>query len=180
VSAMRFSVERDMPRDAPRPCPAVIRPARRSDVDGIALLWQEMMALHFDLDSRFRFVADAPTAYARHIRRSMSSRRAHVAVAEASGRIVGYVLAELHERPPIYPVGIYSFISDLCVEPSQRQRGIGRALFRAAWRWALSCGVTAVELYAAERNPTAFAFWQAMGFSPYLRLMRREAEDPPT
>lgn len=171
---MRFTIEpASGPGEAPR-CPVAVRDAHKRDVDAVVRLWEEMMTMHFELDARFRFVADAPVAFARHLRQTMGSRRARVFVAEAGGAVVGYVLAELHERPPIYPVGVYGFISDLCVTESRRRFGIGRALFERAWQWLISCDVTAVELHAADCNDAGLRFWKAMGFTPYLRLMRQD------
>lgn len=151
-----------------------VRPAQRRDVEAIVDLWAEMMHLHGGLDDRFRFAADAPRAMDQHVRRCLRSRQARVFVADAGGALVGYVLAELHVRLPIYPVGRYGFVSDLIVHEPYRRRGIGKLLAERAIAWLRSEGVTSAELYAAEANPDAVAFWRAMGFRSYLKMMRKE------
>jgi GNAT superfamily N-acetyltransferase len=91
--------------------------------------------------------------------------------------VVGYVIAEMQARLPIYPAGRYGFISDICVTERYRRRGIGRALAERAVRWCSGEGATSVELFAAERNPVSGAFWSAMGFGPYLRMLRMDVDD---
>jgi len=178
-------------------CPYSIREARREDLTSVVALWREMMAVHVALDDRFRFVADADAEFARHARRMMRGPVSRILVAVArrmmrgpvsrilvaviGGQVVGYVLVELQQRPPIYPVGRYGFISDICVSGRHRRRGIGAALVQRAIGWLRSEGVNTVELLAADRNETARSFWAAMGFEPYLVMLRKGIGglDPP-
>lgn len=151
-----------------------IREARRGDLNAVVSLWRAMMDIHASLDARFHFVADAEAEFAKHARRMMRSGCSRIFVCDAGGAVVGYVLVETQVRPPIYPAGRYGFISDLCVSARYRRRGIGRALAERAVAWLRSQGVNAVELFAAERNEDALAFWSALGFEPYLRMLRMD------
>jgi len=153
-----------------------VRPAVRADVGAIVGLWQEMMEEHGALDPRFRFAPRASREFERHIQESIRCRESRVLAAEWGGILAGYTLGELHTRKPLYPAGVYGFISDLCVDRPFRRRGIGRALVEELLDWFRQRGATAVELLAAEANPDSRAFWAAMGFSDFLRLMRREIE----
>lgn len=152
----------------------IIREAKRQDIPSIRTLWQEMMDHHGTLDGRFRFSPDAPREFERHITQTLRCREMRVLVAEADGRVVGYILGEVHDRKAIYPVGRYGFITDVCVTASFKRNGIGRTLYLELLAWFNRENVTAIELYAAERNLASTAFWRSMGFSDYLRLMRRE------
>lgn len=160
--------------------PCTLRPARRSDVRAIAALWHEMMDYHRERDPRFRFGPTAQRDLEQHIQSTIRSHDAVLIVAEADGRIVGYILGELHARRPIYPVGAYGFISDICVTQTWRRHGIGRALVAGAMDWFRQKGVTAVELLVAERNPDSLEFWRAMGWTDYLRLMRLDTQSEPS
>jgi ribosomal protein S18 acetylase RimI-like enzyme len=162
--------------DAVEPAWAV-RDARRVDVPTLVLLWKEMMDFHSAFDERFRFLPNAGRSVEQHLMATLRSRGARIVVAEASGRVIGYVLGEIHQRRPIYPVGTYGFISDISVTADWRRCGVGRALADALLRWFRACGVTAVELFAAERNPVAVEFWRSAGFAEYLRLLRIELDD---
>jgi hypothetical protein len=38
-------------------------------------------------------------------------------------------------------------------------------------RWFVDRKAAAIELYIAEANPMAVAFWQEMGLRPFLKLL---------
>lgn len=160
-------------RQSPEPAaPFTIREARRQDVGAIVALWKEMMAFHEAYDARFRFAADAPKDFQNHLTATLRSRAACVLVAQATDRVIGYIMGEIQTRKPIYPAGKYAFISDICVTEEYRRSGVGRALVQSLMEWFQQQGVTAVELFVAEANPVSLAFWQAMGFKDYLRMLR--------
>jgi diamine N-acetyltransferase len=154
-----------------------VRDARRADLPALGLLWKEMMDFHAAFDDRFRFLPNAGRSVEQHLMATLRSRGARIIVAEASGHLIGYVLGEIHQRRPIYPVGTYGFVSDISVTADWRRCGVGRALAEALLRWFRACGVTAVELFAAERNSVSQAFWRSVGFADYLRLLRIELDD---
>jgi GNAT superfamily N-acetyltransferase len=153
------------------PC---IHEANRRDLPALVSLWQEMMDYHRSYDARFRFSPNAPREVERHLLETLRSRAARILVAEAAGRLIGYIVGEAHARRPIYPDGTYGFISDICVTAEWRRRGVGGALVRGLDAWFTAQKVTSVELFAAALNPGSIAFWRAMGYDDYLRLMRRD------
>lgn len=139
----------------------------------MAALWTELMTYHRTLDSRFRIAPNGERLYAKHAQEMSRSRDARVLIAtdSVSGELVAYMMGELQSRPPLAIPGIYGFISDVYVREAWRQHGVGRALFEEMRRWFITRKATAIELYVAEANPTADAFWQAMGLAPFLQLL---------
>jgi ribosomal protein S18 acetylase RimI-like enzyme len=131
------------------------------------------MRLHHTLDPRFVVTPDGEQRYVRQIQDKMHARDARVLVAEAQPdkTVIGYLTGEILVRPPIALPGPYGFISDICVEEGWWHNGVGRTLFEEMQRWFVARKVTSIELYVAEANPHATAFWQAMGFGPFLKLM---------
>ena len=153
-----------------------IRDARSFDREAIGTLWRELMAYHLTLDPRFVTAPDGERRYVRHAQDMMRSRDARVLIAELGerGPVVGYLLAELQQRPQIALPGTYGFVSDMYVAEAWRRHGVGRALFSEARRWFLARKATAIELYVAERNPESAAFWEAMGFASFLKLLHQD------
>ncbi len=151
----------------------IIRNARLADRFAVAELWCELMSLHQSLDSRFSIAEEGQKKYARHVQEILRSRDNLVLVAEetASGALVGYILGELQMRSPKVKPGLYAFISDVYVREQWRQQGVGSALFEELRLWCVGRKATAIELYVAENNPAALAFWQAMGLMPFLKLV---------
>jgi GNAT superfamily N-acetyltransferase len=150
-----------------------VREARMAERFEIAVMWRELMTLHRALDSRFVIATDGEQKYARHVQEMIRSRDGRVLVAEAlaTGDLVGYLLGELQTRPPKAMPGVYGFISDLYVREAWRQKGVGGALFEDMRLWCKLRKATAIELYVAEDNPDALAFWKAMGLMPFLKLV---------
>lgn len=156
-----------------------IRPARAQDVEKLVALWMSMMDVHKGLDPAFRFSANIHQQCRHHMKRAIRDSRMCVRVAETPAGVVGYVLAHLSDRPPIYPVGQYGFISELFVQEAYRRRGIGRSLVDEVLAWFRSVGVTAVELLAAVNNTQGTVFWEAVGFRPFLTMYRLDLAPPP-
>lgn len=152
--------------------PYRIREAKRQDIASVTALWEAMMAFHGERDPRFRFTVNAPREFERHLTAVLRSFSAKVYVAEAEGQVVGYILGEMHQRKPIYPVGNYGFISDISVQEAWRRHGIGQALVGTLMRWFRHEGATVIELFVSTANPVSTAFWEKMGFGDYLRLLR--------
>jgi diamine N-acetyltransferase len=150
-----------------------IRKARLADRFAIAEMWGELMRLHQALDSRFSIAEDGQQKYARHVQEILRSRDGIVLVAETTltEELAGFVLGELQLRPPKATPGLYGFISDVYIREEWRQRGVGSALFEEMRVWCVAHKASAIELYVAENNPAALAFWQAMGMTPFLKLV---------
>lgn len=155
-----------------------IRMARRGDAEAIGALWCVLMEYHRQIDTRFQASQAQKPQYVLHAQNMIQSRDSNVLVAEecATGKIVGYLMGELQERSFAGSIGSFGFISDMFVDEQFRRKGVGRQLYAEMRRWFYIRGAHAVELYAAVLNPTSQAFWQAMGFQPFLTLMHLDIE----
>lgn len=151
----------------------LIRAARSEEREVIASLWRELMEMHRRLDPRFTLARDAERQYARHIRAMIQSRDALVLVAcdRLTDEVLGFLVGELQSRSPKVMPGLYGFISDIYVREAWRQRGVGKALCVEMLHWFRVRKAVAVELYVAEANPAARAFWQSLGLTPFLQLL---------
>src|ERR1051325_1852661 len=171
---MRFPLLDRLMSSADTDAPFRLRDARRADCAAVAGLWRAMMTFHESLDPRFQFSRNADREFEEHFLASIRSRDSRIVVAEAGSEVVGYILGEIHVRRPLYPVGKYGFISDICVQDEWRRQGIGKSLVIDMMVWFGRKGVTTIELFAADRSPISRAFWQSMGFNDFLHLMRFE------
>lgn len=51
------------------------------------------------------------------------------------------------------------------VAPSQRRKGVGAKLVRAAQRWLVSLGATEVYAWVTSMNTDAITFYESLGFT---------------
>lgn len=80
-------------------------------------------------------------------------------VAEEEKRIVGYATARA------LPGHGVCWIHDVVVDPSYRQKGVGRALVGHVGAWALEKGLRELVMEIPLRNYPATCFCRALGFS---------------
>lgn len=82
---------------------------------------------------------------------------ASVAIADPSGRLVGFLLT-VEESPR---VGIFV---DLAVDPAFRRHGLGRVLVQRGLRALLALGQASARLWVTESNRSARALYESVGF----------------
>lgn len=93
----------------------------------------------------------------------MRSPQAHLAVAEAQGKVIGmaslqWVISTAEGAPA-------GWIEDVVVDPAWQGRGVGGRLLDYLADWARSRGITRLQLLADRDNPPALAFYRAKGWS---------------
>ena len=100
-----------------------------------------------------------------------SERNAVLVAAGPDGQLVGFVevaLRDWAEGCTARPVG---YIEGWYVEPSHRQRGVGRKLIEAAEQWVLSRGCTEMGSDAELENETSHRAHRALGYSEVIRVV---------
>ena len=80
-------------------------------------------------------------------------------VAESSGAIAGFLIAECD--------GTTGHIVTLDIAPEHRRRGIGSALLEEAERQLAAAGVCEVEIETATENEAGVAFWHRHGYGDF-------------
>ena len=153
-------------------CPVkAVRRAASGDVPAMVELWWEYMEFHRSRDPYYAITRDARGCWSRYVRGHLRSRNSLVLVAEVSGRIAGFCLAEVAHRPPVMKSARrYGAILDLAVTARDRRSGLGRRLFEECSGWFAARGLRRMELRVAGTNPVAGAFWKKMGFRPHVEI----------
>jgi ribosomal protein S18 acetylase RimI-like enzyme len=132
-----------------------IRPARDAD---------DAVLLEIDFATWTQAVSPAP-APTREDRTSFfddRTDRENYLVAEADGRVLGYVL--VHQNIPLPSHQHVLGINGLAVDPSAQGRGVGRALVEAAVAEAARRGASKVALRVLGENPGARRLYERCGF----------------
>jgi ribosomal-protein-alanine N-acetyltransferase len=90
-------------------------------------------------------------------------------VAEAGGKIVGFLIAGRKSREA-------GHIVTIDVVAGWRRKGVGQALMDAAEAWAAEQGLRLLFLETAEDNLTARRFYEARGYSKIEKVERYYAD----
>jgi GNAT superfamily N-acetyltransferase len=154
----------------------VIRVARAGDIDAIARLWEALVNFHHELDRELPTVSeDGAFRYAKRILNHIDDPSARVLVAEVDQQVVGYVLGVVVDLvPEMFSYDASGFLADVFVAEPYRRTGVGTALVKALADWFADKGLRYFEWHAAARNPTALAFWKALGGREVMVRMRAD------
>jgi GNAT superfamily N-acetyltransferase len=82
-------------------------------------------------------------------------------VAEAAGRLLGWVHVELTEY---VESGTFAVIGGLVVDRAHRRQGIGAALMAEAEAWARQQGCSVMRLWSSTTRTPAHRFYAGLGY----------------
>lgn len=141
-----------------------IQPAEQCHVAALARLLDSLFALESD----FHF--DAAKAE-RGLRLLLERDDALILNALADGEVIGMCSVQtVISTAEGGPVGL---VEDVVVDDRWRGRGIGRRLLAEAERWAVSRGLTRLQLLADWGNRPALDFYDRVGWEATALVCRR-------
>ena len=152
-----------------------IRSARASDRGAILSLWLDLIEHHRRLDPGYPSLPGARERLLAEIARGLRMNSCCIGMAEAEGKPIGFVFAEVcrSDRPAQAGAG-ESWIHELYVDPDWRQRGVGDALVKHADAFFRERGVDSLSVRVEVANQDATRFWAARGFRDRARVLTRE------
>jgi ribosomal protein S18 acetylase RimI-like enzyme len=150
-----------------------IRPAKARDYDELCQVIEQVDRLHREnLPHLFQQPA-GPVRDPDYLLGVLVDPDHGLFVAEAGGRITGFVHAIIRDTPaiPIVVPRRLAIVDNLCVREGVRRAGIGQALMQRAQTWAQAQGAGEIELTVYEFNEPAIAFYQSLGYKTVSRRM---------
>ncbi|HEX3549206.1 MAG TPA: GNAT family N-acetyltransferase [Candidatus Elarobacter sp.] len=100
------------------------------------------------------------------------TRRHDALIAETDGARAGFLLL-LYDVPDEVTLAEQAFVAYMAVEPSVRDRGVGRALLDAAEANARAHGLRALSLMVTDDNAPARALYEHAGFVTERRMLTK-------
>lgn len=156
-----------------------IREAKESDRARVAELFKEMFDFHGQRDPHFTRTESGHNIFANWFVKQIEEDLSLPLVADVGGEVVGYSLGIIRKHPPVFTRRDYGEVNDIAVTERCRRQGIGQLLFEKTRAWFLYNGIHRIETRVATANELSLAFWQKMGFVPYVEtlvLEQRESE----
>ncbi len=153
----------------------VIRRASRDDLNSIADLVLRLKRLNEEFDPLYTIRADAPEVIKSYIESSFDNDKIIMLVAEYSGRVVGFLRAEIRSRL-FYEPPFEGLITDLYVLPAYRRMKVGGALIDKLIELLKKQGIYLVSAEFPPMNKIAVEFYENMGFKPLLYRFFKKVE----
>jgi ribosomal protein S18 acetylase RimI-like enzyme len=153
-----------------------VRKAIANDYNSLCELFNEIDALHRD---NLPHIFQKPGGAAReqdYYSGLIADENVALLVAEAGGKLVGFVHAIVRETPaiPVFVPRRYAIVDGIGVKSEFQNHGIGRILMDKMQEWAIAKGATSIELNVYEFNETAISFYERLGYQTFSRKMSKE------
>ncbi len=145
----------------------MIREANVDDTESIVDLWEEMMNFHIQKSSIYDIKPDARQIYEFYLKKILKNRDSIVLVCEIENKIVGYLMAEESQLPPVYKEDKVGTIVELCITEKHRNKGIGEKLVEKIEKWFVSKDIYTVECVISDFNEISKDFWFKNKYKPY-------------
>jgi ribosomal protein S18 acetylase RimI-like enzyme len=150
----------------------IIRELKREDLTEVNVIFKEFVKYHEQWDGIFEKVVSAEEAWSNYVYASHTQdEKCRVFVAELNGKIVGYCLGRIVEKPPIYQAKLIGQVDNIGVKEGYKRQGIGEKLFSRVKEWFKEQGVHHIEVEAATANPQSVNFWRKMGGREFIKRM---------
>ncbi|KXA89483.1 hypothetical protein AKJ57_05270 [candidate division MSBL1 archaeon SCGC-AAA259A05] len=151
------------------------RKAERSDLNELMRLWEEF--LDYNLQSIenskkrrwMELTEDASEKSRSHFKNQIEQDDNLVLLAEKDNEIIGYIVASLEERPPIFKKRKLGKLNELFVNQDYRNEGLGKKLVENAKDWLKDKGVNLLKVRILEANKKANKFWKSRGFKNHIK-----------
>lgn len=127
------------------PCATTLRPARPAEAPTLAQMSRELI----EAGLGWRYTPGRMAAL-------IADRETVTLVACAVQRILGFAVMQFGDAE--------AHLILLCVQPSQRQRGIGRGLHQWLLESARVAGIVSVRLELRADNSAALSFYRNLGY----------------
>jgi len=96
-----------------------------------------------------------------------------VLVAIEQEEVLGFLIAEIGNQPPVFRLDRWGIITDLGIKKEYRRNGIGEKMLSEAMNWFAKDNIKLVEVYLLVQNQVATSFWSKQGFRVFSQRMYR-------
>lgn len=152
----------------------IIRHAKIADLPRLAELGLAILKYHQKLDPYFAPAKDAKAAYIKFFRKCIYSRKHLLLVAENKSAVIGYSLANLGSRPPVFKIQKIGHINDMFIEESFRRQGIAKKFLDEIYRWFKKNKASHVHLVYHSKNSIGRKAWNKHGYQEFMSYNRLE------
>lgn len=151
----------------------VIRPASVADLETIVALFEELDRYHQEFEPDLVHQGTPRSAKVDGLKDFLTNDDFVLRVAEVDGAIAGFARMQIEDRNEnrVFRARRVATVHELSVSKTHRNHGVGRQLMEALHDEAKQRNVEFVTLTHFARNEGTGAFYDAIGYRPYMRHM---------
>lgn len=158
----------------------IYRPARESDAGRLYGPWLTMRQHNAAHDPRIQLADVTQDDFAAGLAASLARPGSTVIVADDGAAMAGFLSASVVDSAPDRVPDRHVSVGYIFVDPAFRRQGVAASLMNAVRRWAaLQPGVTHLEMPVLAADREAAAFWQSVGFSPFIQRLWSSLDQTP-
>lgn len=156
-----------------------IKKAKIKDVEEVAVLSEKFFNYHHKLrhggiEPWKQTVSNRKYLCKNWAKMVIRSRNETLFIALDNGKIVGYVLGVLEQRPPVFKIKKVGNIYNLFVLDKYRRQRIGKRLLQYILKWFKSKKVKYAKIDVDWKNELGKKVWEKYGFKKYnLSMMKK-------
>jgi len=150
-----------------------IRKATIRDYEALARLYTDLNILHSKGAPDIFVTFKETPQNLEFVGAILKNKDAVLFVAQSGGEIIGLIQANIMKSPdiPVFVKRKYIHIEDICVEKKYRQSSVGKRLMESVEKWALSKGISVIDLNVWDFNKNAMFFFKSIGYTPERHYM---------
>jgi ribosomal protein S18 acetylase RimI-like enzyme len=142
-----------------------VRVGNAGDFAAVVPMMRKYRSLHEQWDqSLYALRPDAEARFQRWIGPVIEDPRSILLVAEANGKIIGFLTAIMEADLPIYECEQHAMIMEFWVDPEFRRHGAGKALIDLAAKEYAAMGITQLRVRTAMANDAGREMLEHAGF----------------
>ena len=153
-----------------------IRILKASEEDSQILmkLEKEYMKFHQALDRYFSFKEDISEIWLPYLKSILKDENFIVLLAKTEDNIIGYSIAKIASRSPVYKIEKSARILDLYVAPSHDRKRVSKLFIEEIINWAREKGVSYIEHPIATKDKAREQLSRELGFEDYVTTLKKK------
>lgn len=149
-----------------------IRPLRATEIETVvSKLWRPFAEAQEARNERWELADDAEEAMVSNFQNGVRQDDVFVYLAEIDDEVIGYLLFEVRDTPPIFTRERDCALDQLYVEPEHRGKGIAQKLLDRAVRIGKERGAETIVLTIDAANEGAIEFFEDLGYDIWRHHM---------
>jgi len=153
----------------------LFREARKEDLDRLVNLLIRQKRLNEEFDPLLSVRQDIAEVGRKYLENAMNSPNSIIVVAEAGGKVVGFLKADIRERI-FYEPKIEGTICELYLMPEYRRKGYGAKLLEHGIKLLKQKGAQIITAEFPSLNEIATKFYTNLNFRAIINTYARQTD----